>query len=515
MFTNQICLAEIKFVQGDKIDEKDMIETMSDLRAEAGFDKSSIVNRQISFSASASTEINVFNVKYCWEFGDGVSTEGEEVVHVYKNSGVYRAKLIIRADSGQGLLESFDEIIVNVDRDVVVLITDQTVDEKKQKELQSTASPQGILIFNIQETTSDVDYVVEKELAQKILKNEESLNSASLIVIWTKKNIGLNAFVEAGQILGKTGVNGNGGFSFGKKSIVVITDQNFSATARVAQSLYNIVSPQFIVLTDQSASSDIFSTVKVETLLNQLREKELDYKLVGLHTKRQLGVLRPWNFLSFLVSYMVDKGVSLNTIYLILVLPLIATIVAFSRQVLGFKALGIYTPSIIAVAFLVTGLKYGLVIFLVTLLVGTLGRFAARSIRLSYLPRMANVLILVCLAIFVLFFLGAYFEKQGLIDLSIFPILIMVLLTEKFVSVQIERGSKTAIILVVETLFLSMACYWLANWPTLRTLILAYPEFILLTIVLNLFIGRWTGLRLLEYYRFRKVIKNVELAEKK
>jgi len=172
-------------------------------------------------------------------------------------------------------------------------------------------------------------------------------------------------------------------------------------------------------------------------------------------------------------------------------------------------------PSIVAVSFLVTGLKYGLALFLMTLIVGTVSRLLARKVRLSYLPRMAIVLTMVSFSIFLAFLLGASMNKTGLLEISIFPILVMVLLTEKFISVQIERGHKSAIVLVIETLFLSIICYWLVSWQFMRTFILGYPEFILGTIILNVLIGKWTGLRLTEYYRFRKVIKNVELATKK
>jgi len=230
---------------------------------------------------------------------------------------------------------------------------------------------------------------------------------------------------------------------------------------------------------------------------------------------RHMSELRPWNFMAFSGSYMVSKGVPLNTIYLILILPVIASIVAFSRQVIGFKALGIYTPSIIAVLFLALGLKYGLAIFLITLLIGTLGRLLGRKVRLAYLPKMAIVITLVGLGIFAMFLLGSMLGKNGLVGISIFPILIMVLLTEKFITVQVEQGNKRAIMLIGETMFLSIVCYLLANWSPLKNFILYYPEIILLTIVFNLLVGRWTGLRLMEYYRFRKVIQNVQLDQEK
>ncbi|HLD34786.1 MAG TPA: 7TM domain-containing protein, partial [Patescibacteria group bacterium] len=182
---------------------------------------------------------------------------------------------------------------------------------------------------------------------------------------------------------------------------------------------------------------------------------------------------------------------------------------------IGIKAFGIYAPSLVAVSFLATGIKYGLAIFVIVLIIGTLARLVARKIKIMYLPRMSIVLSIVSLSILFLFYLGAWSNQSALISISVFPILIMVIITEKFISAQIEFGNKAAWQLFVETLILSMACYYLANWEALRALILGYPELIFVTFLLNYLLGRWTGLRLLELYRFRNVIKNVELPEKK
>jgi hypothetical protein len=139
----------------------------------------------------------------------------------------------------------------------------------------------------------------------------------------------------------------------------------------------------------------------------------------------------------------------------------------------------------------------------------------ARRVKIAYLPRMAMVLSLIFLSVFIFFVLGAFWHKTGLLEMTVFPILVMVLLTEKFISVQIERGNKGAAMLVLETLVLAVGCYFLVNWQFFRILVLGYPEIVFLTLIINYFVGKWTGLRLFEMYRFRKVIKNVELAEKK
>lgn len=219
--------------------------------------------------------------------------------------------------------------------------------------------------------------------------------------------------------------------------------------------------------------------------------------------------------MNYLIQSMLNNGVPQETIVLLLMLPVAATIIAFARQIVGIKGFGIYTPLIISFALLATGLKIGLSFFITIILVGTLIRYLAKQFRLLYLPRMAIILTGVAIAILIVFWLGANFDYYGIITASVFAILIMITLVEKFISAQIERGAKNAIVLTLETLILSIICYWLISWSWLQNIALAYPLWLILTAVLiNFLLGRWTGLRLYEYIRFREVIKRVELPGK-
>ncbi len=213
---------------------------------------------------------------------------------------------------------------------------------------------------------------------------------------------------------------------------------------------------------------------------------------------------------------MINQGIPQETVVFLLMLPIMATVIAFSRQVIGIKVLDIYTPLIIAFAFLVIGLKNGLIVFMIILLVGTLARLLVKRFRLLYLPRIAIILITVTLAILLLFLASAYSGQKDLATTSIFATLIMIALIERFIVVQIERKAKKVIIITAETLFLSIICYWVASWPWLQNQIISIPLWIILgAIVVNILLGRWTSLRLSEYWRFREVIKRTELPGKK
>ena len=214
--------------------------------------------------------------------------------------------------------------------------------------------------------------------------------------------------------------------------------------------------------------------------------------------------------MSEIIRLIASQGVSIETIYLILALPFVATLIAAFRQLIGVKSFGIYTPLVLTFAFWAIGIKYGIAIFLVIFLTGTAVRYILRNFRLLYMPRMAIVLTVISLAILTLLAIGGYLNKSGLASTSILPILILITLIEKFISTQVEKGFRTATFLSVETLIISIACYYFITWDIFRNLVLEHPEYILLLFVLNIFLGKWTGIRLSEYIRFREVIKNVD-----
>lgn len=215
-------------------------------------------------------------------------------------------------------------------------------------------------------------------------------------------------------------------------------------------------------------------------------------------------------YVSSIIYFFIRAGVPFDTVILLLILPIIATLIAFLRQVVGIKAFGIYTPLIVTFAFLATnGLKYGVAIFAAVILSGMIMRFILKPFRLLYLPRVALMLTAVTFFILAILTLGGDFRRTGLAAVSIFPILIMITIVEKFVTVQIEKGDRVAILLAVETLVISIIGYFIAGSLAFVRFISLYPWAVLFTLPINILLGKWTGLRLSEYFRFKEVIKKM------
>lgn len=210
-----------------------------------------------------------------------------------------------------------------------------------------------------------------------------------------------------------------------------------------------------------------------------------------------------------IMEYFISRGVPVDTVVLLLIFPIVVTMIAFFRQIIGIKAFGIYTPSIVTFAFLATKIKYGVAIFIVVIIVGMLMRYVLRTLRILYLPRVAITLSIVAFSILILLSIGGSMHRTGLAAVSIFPILIMITIVEKFVATQIEKGNKTALILAGETLVISVVGYFIASWSVLIEALINYPWIVLLTIPVNIALGKFDGLRLTEYIRFRNIFKNL------
>lgn len=476
------------------------------LVAEAGADKNVAVGRNVLFNASASSGPTDQPITYTWDFGDGQTFTGIDASHIYAEPGTYKVKLTATSSDQT----SRDSLLASVAEDVVLLIADDSVSRDQLRYYRQYAQRSNTLLVVVRPRNgSNLDYILSRNIAEQLVASEADLSQAKVVVIWTEQSIGLNALTEVGQILNSSGATTTvGNISFAQKAIVHISDNPGSgALGRIAQTTYNALAPQYVMLSTVPALEPVLANPAVDKLAEQLSEQNIPYQLIGQHSQRALEQIGPFNFLSFGINYLINKGVNQDTIFLLLMLPIVATMISFGRQIVGVKAFGIYVPSIMTLSFVVTGLRYGVLIFLVLLAAATLARIAARRLRILYLPRMAIVLTAVSFTIVGLLLVSAYFDEANILSISIFPVLVMMILTEKFVEVQIEQGNRQAIWLTTETLTLAVISYLIITWEEFTTLILGYPEVVVLTIIVNILLGRFSGLRVVEYFRFRKLLK--------
>jgi len=203
----------------------------------------------------------------------------------------------------------------------------------------------------------------------------------------------------------------------------------------------------------------------------------------------------------------VSEGVSPNTLVLLFLFPLVAALVAFSRQVVGVSGFGIITPALLSVAFLSTGGLVGLVLLSFILGVATFGRMAIKKVRVPYLPKLAVLIWVVSMAVLILLLMSPVIGLTRLMSVGIFPIMLFVLLADTFIEAQITRSLSTSMYMTVETVILAFISYKVMSAPWVQSQVLLSPEISVIGILgLDLLIGRYKGLRLMEVWRFRKIV---------
>ena len=464
------------------------------LEAIAGDDFSIGVGKKAVFDGGRSIIPRSTAVDYLWDFGDGKKGKGKEVIHPYESTGRYKVVLTLRTPT----IETSDSLYVDVYNNFIILVASQSVSETEINVLKRRAEENGILLKILQVKGASPDFTTEEFLAKALIEKSKDVEKSDLIVTWTEGSVGFNILSRFGQ---QTDLD------LSRKTFIAASSKSFGSIEQLARSAAEILKPERFILTRDDALNTIVAVKDTNKLTAILREKQLDYHVIGAEEAQKVTVFKYYNVLSYTVNAMKRHGIPANALALILLLPIVATLIALARQIIGFKTFGIFIPSLITLSFLAIGLRYGILVFALILLVGTIGRFVLRRLRLLYLPRMAILITVVSLAILGLWAAGVYFKVTEVVSVSIFPILVMIILVEQFVSAQIEKGARTAIILTLETLVISIIAYYVASWEFLRTFILNTPEWIFVLIPINVLVGMYSGLRLWEFWRFREVLK--------
>jgi hypothetical protein len=289
---------------------------------------------------------------------------------------------------------------------------------------------------------------------------------------------------------------------------LVVLSLNLALPSRALARAIPTISPS----PEASASATPVATVAPTPVpdITQKTQETLG-PLEQLLKSQNLASVWPYNPIKYAIRGAVAAGVPANTIVLLLLLPIMTFVIAFSRNVVGIRGFGIFLPAALSVVFVATGPIVGIGLFLIIVAVSTFLRLVLRKlkIKLQYLPRMAFILWGVVIGVLGALFLASYLRFTELSNVSIFAVLILVLLSEDFTRVQLGKSAKTAVNLTFETLLLSLISYFFLTLKPLQEYVLLNPEISLIGVAaLDLLLGKYTGLRIMEFYRFRKLINS-------
>lgn len=458
------------------------------------------VGRTVVLDASFS-RVTGEDVQYQWFIGGGTQPISRtlEAVYTPEKTGEIIFRLVLSSMiDGQRVVSETTKTVTVYSRKIL-LVADASVPQDKLDLHSQAAAEAGVFLRVLQIVDASTPLGSEEALTALLSEQKETVAGANAIVLWTEGITGLQALMRALQDDQELLT------SVRNQTVILITNRSLQTLARTAQGPFSVLRPQQILLTRKEAINPLLVAETTEQFIQEIDQRDIDWQRIDDST----AGLRPWNVLSWLVNAMLTRGVPSQTVLLLLVLPVIATILAFMKQVVGITTFGLYTPSIIALSFLAVGWSAGIV-FLIFILVAT---YATRAVmqrwRLLYIPKVAIILTAVSLSLLLLMGLGSLlgmtFSRE-----TVFILLIMSTLAESFLNLKTEQGWFSAILGVGETIIAALLCVFIVQWAVFQSVVLAYPELLLLTVIINVILGRWTGLRLVEYFRFREVFKHLQ-----
>lgn len=274
------------------------------------------------------------------------------------------------------------------------------------------------------------------------------------------------------------------------------------------------LTPKTLAVTEKVTPS--IEPIEVATVAAEVTPvKEIDLtvptqegdRLTKLMSEQKLTGWWGGDVLKIAMRKAVSEGVSPNTLVLLFLFPLVAALVAFSRQVLGISGFGIITPALLSVAFLSTGGLVGMVLMIFILGVATFARTLIKKVKIPYLSKLAILIWIISMAVLVLLLVSPMIGLERLMSVGIFPIMLFVLLAETFVEAQITRSLSTSMWMTIETVILALVAYKLMSTPWIQSQVLLHPEIsVIVILIVDLLIGKYKGLRLSEVWRFRKIV---------
>ena len=187
----------------------------------------------------------------------------------------------------------------------------------------------------------------------------------------------------------------------------------------------------------------------------------------------------------------------------LLLIPVAALVVVFMRLLIGVRTSGTFMPILIALAFIQTTLFIGLAIFLSLIGLGLWIRSYLSRLNLLLVARVATVIIMVILLMAALAVISYKLGIDQVLTVTFFPTVIVAWTIERMSILWEEEGGHEVLIQGGGSLLVAVMAYLVMSNHLVEHLTFNFPELTLSLLGVILLLGKYTGYRLSELYRFR------------
>jgi hypothetical protein len=186
----------------------------------------------------------------------------------------------------------------------------------------------------------------------------------------------------------------------------------------------------------------------------------------------------------------------------LLLLPLGALVVALFRNIIGVQTSGTFMPVLVAFALREASLARGLAMVAVLVAMAILVRLALERLRLLLVPRLSFLLCVIVLSVTALAAIGVA-GGNDLYSAVLLPLVILTMFVERFTLVMAEEGIRQALSRAAWTTVVATAVYPIFHSTLAEHLMFGFPELTFVVMGVLVFVGGYTGYRVLDLLRFR------------
>jgi hypothetical protein len=193
----------------------------------------------------------------------------------------------------------------------------------------------------------------------------------------------------------------------------------------------------------------------------------------------------------------------------LLLIPVAALVVVLMRVVVGLSTSGTFMPILIALALIQTTLMVGLAMFLLVVGVGLWIRSYLSHLNLLLVSRVASVVIVVILIMAVVAVFSYKLGMDQALTVTFFPTVILAWTIERMSIIWEEDGGHEVLVQGGGSLIVAVLAYLVMANQYVEHLTFNFPELLFTLLGVILLLGKYTGYRLSELYRFREMKKQL------
>jgi hypothetical protein len=211
-------------------------------------------------------------------------------------------------------------------------------------------------------------------------------------------------------------------------------------------------------------------------------------------------------FFTAISLYMLPPPEQRLTEYLLL-LPLAALIICVYRNLIGVNSFGTFAAALVGLSFREIHSMPGFLVFVTIVLIGWVMRRVLDHYHLLQVPRVSLMLSLIIVVLLTAIVAANMQDMPATKYISLFPIIILTGMVERFWTRETEDGTSSSFKTLLTTMLIAASIALVCGLPWVLGWLFRYPELIGVIMACQLLIGRYTGYRLMELFRFRDFLR--------